>query len=103
MRGIFRLFFVVALLSGSAAWAVVGGGEITFKVSGAKNAVYSHDSHVGVKKLTCSECHNALFTTRAHHFKVTMAEMRQGRSCGACHNGERAFDVKGNCDRCHTK
>lgn len=101
MRGDFRFFIGAILLTASVGWAAVGGGKITFKVSGAAPVVYSHDYHVGVKMLKCSECHNALFTTRAHHFKVTMAEMQKGRSCGACHNGQRAFDVKENCNRCH--
>lgn len=101
MRGIFGSVIGAALLSGSVAWAAVGGGTITFKVSGAKNVVFSHDNHAGTKMLKCSECHNAIFTTRAHHFKATMKDMQAGRSCGTCHNGQRAFDVRGNCTRCH--
>jgi len=30
-----------------------------------------------------------------------MAQMEQGTSCGACHNGAGAFTVKQNCIRCH--
>jgi c(7)-type cytochrome triheme protein len=30
-----------------------------------------------------------------------MADMQKGFSCGACHNGTRAFSVKANCSRCH--
>ncbi|HUL00242.1 MAG TPA: c(7)-type cytochrome triheme domain-containing protein [Nitrospirota bacterium] len=35
--------------------------------------------------------------------KVTMQEMDKGQSCGACHNGQKAFDVKdkNNCKKCH--
>lgn len=101
MRGIFGLIIGMVLLSGSVAWAAVGGGTITFKVSGAKNVVFSHDNHAGTKMLKCSECHNAVFSTRAHHFKATMKDMQAGRSCGTCHNGQRAFDVRSNCTRCH--
>ena len=44
-----------------------------------------------------------LYITKEKHKKVTMAQMQKGQSCGACHNGKRAFDVKGNCDNCHKK
>jgi len=30
-----------------------------------------------------------------------MADMEKGLYCGACHDGQRAFTVKGNCDKCH--
>jgi c(7)-type cytochrome triheme protein len=30
-----------------------------------------------------------------------MVQMQQGQSCGFCHNGQRAFDVKGGCTKCH--
>lgn len=101
MRGGYASFIVAAVLAASVAWAGVGGGEIIFRVSGAQNVVYSHDYHVTQKKLKCSECHYALYTTQARHIKYSMADMQKGRSCGTCHNGERAFDVKSNCAKCH--
>lgn len=33
----------VSLLLSSAAWAKIGGGDITFKVKEAGNVVYTHD------------------------------------------------------------
>jgi c(7)-type cytochrome triheme protein len=30
-----------------------------------------------------------------------MAQMEKGRTCGACHDGKRAFSVAGNCGNCH--
>jgi c(7)-type cytochrome triheme protein len=33
---------------------------------------------------------------------ATMDDMEIGQSCGACHNGEKAFGVE-NCDPCHIK
>ncbi len=32
-----------------------------------------------------------------------MKQMQQGKSCGACHNGKKAFSVKGDCVKCHKK
>ncbi len=85
----------------SLAWGRVGGGDITFSVSGAANVVYSHDEHFTKFKITCSSCHYRIFTTVAQHKKATMEDMQNGHSCGACHNGTSAFDVKGNCIKCH--
>ncbi|MDX1581818.1 MAG: cytochrome c3 family protein [Alphaproteobacteria bacterium] len=35
--------------------------------------------------------------------EITMEAIYAGRLCGVCHNGQRAFDAKGNCNRCHVK
>jgi c(7)-type cytochrome triheme protein len=32
-----------------------------------------------------------------------MVNIMDGDSCGTCHNGEKAFSVRGNCKRCHKK
>ncbi len=102
MKKAFGFSVAAMLLLTSAAWAKIGGGDITFRVKGEENVVYSHDTHVG-KGLKCTDCHYALYTTMAKHSKATMADMQKGRSCGACHNGQKAFDVRGNCKRCHKK
>jgi c(7)-type cytochrome triheme protein len=83
--------------------ARVGGGDITFKVKSAGNVTFSHENHVVGYELRCTHCHDSLFLTRAKHRKVTMAQMQKGVACGACHNGKRAFSVKGNCNTCHSK
>jgi c(7)-type cytochrome triheme protein len=101
MKKITVYVFLGCLLSGSAAWGVVGGGEIVFIPTGAGNVVYSHETHVTKVGLKCTECHYKIFINRQSHKKATMADMQQGQSCGACHNGTRAFDVKGNCNKCH--
>jgi c(7)-type cytochrome triheme protein len=35
--------------------------------------------------------------------KFSMEDVWQGKYCGACHNGTKAFDAKNpkNCSRCH--
>lgn len=95
---------MVLLLAVSPAWAVTGGGEIVFTVEGMASVLFSHDYHVGNAKQKCSECHYALYTSRAQHKVVGMVGMRKGKSCGACHNGKKAFDVadKKNCATCHS-
>jgi c(7)-type cytochrome triheme protein len=37
--------------------------------------------------------------------KITMAEMNEGKNCGVCHNGQKAFKSgdQANCGKCHKK
>jgi c(7)-type cytochrome triheme protein len=97
------IVYGVLLVSVFAAtsWGSVGGGDITYSLTGASNVIYSHDLHVTKHKLKCGDCHYKLYTTAAQRKDVTMAQMQKGQSCGACHNGQRAFDVKNNCNKCH--
>ena len=90
---------VMILLLVSAAWGKVGGGDITFKVKGSSDVVFSHDVHVG-NGLRCAECHQ-LYAIAKMSNGTTMNDMQRGKYCGACHNAQRAFGVKDNCKRCH--
>jgi c(7)-type cytochrome triheme protein len=75
------------------------------------HVVFSHTYHVETQKLKCSNCHTKLFQmkqgkTAEKKGELTMAAMREGQFCGACHNGEKAFSVKvedKNCAKCHIK
>ena len=65
--------------------------------------VFSHESHVDYESYRCTGCHPRLFhmlntTRRASH-----REMDKGGSCGACHDGKHAFDVRAteSCSSCH--
>ncbi len=73
--------------------------EIDFKVKGASDALFSHKFHLG--SYGCKDCHTKLFPYQVGAKKFTMAEMEQGKGCGACHNDKDAFTAAGNCDRCH--
>lgn len=92
---------VVLLLAASAAAAKVGGGKVTFSVKGASAVVFDHEAHVMKTGVKCTECHYRVFNTREARKAVTMANMEKGWSCGACHDGRRAFDVKTGCSKCH--
>ena len=100
MKRIIALAACFALLVVGIAFAKVGGGDVTIKYKKGE-VVFSHDSHVGGVGLECTKCHDKLFTSSAQHKAVTMKQMQQGKSCGACHNGKAAFTVKGNCKNCH--
>ncbi|MDH3328542.1 MAG: hypothetical protein OEM01_04855 [Desulfobulbaceae bacterium] len=77
---------------------------------GKSTAVFSHKKHTAREKLKCIECHPKVFIMKVDDKVVkggqlTMAEMKKGRYCGCCHNGQKAFsvsDVK-SCRRCHPR
>lgn len=100
MKGIFVAAACFSLLFAGSAFAKVGGGDVSIKYKKGE-VVFSHESHVNGMGLDCTKCHDALFTTSTSHKTVTMKQMQQGKSCGACHNGKTAFTVKGNCKNCH--
>lgn len=68
-------------------------------------AAFSHSSHIEDMGLACNDCHSGNFTmkigsaTSAGDF--TMAAFKEGKYCGACHNGDDAFDAAGQCESCH--
>jgi len=101
-----RIFTAIAaatLLAVPAAFARVGGGDIVYPVKHIGNVTYSHETHVETMGFTCTECHPFVFESREKHKTLQMSHKRLGQSCGACHNGDRAFDLKSNCYVCHVK
>lgn len=89
---------------GSTAFSVKGDctrchvvRDITF----AASATFSHTLHLAAG-YGCGECHGRLFTAGPDSRRYTMQEMETQKSCGGCHNGNTAFSVKGDCDRCHS-
>ncbi|HTP64657.1 MAG TPA: cytochrome c3 family protein [Geobacteraceae bacterium] len=71
--------------------------DITFRVEPTGNVTFVHAPHTA--KLACRTCHPRLFRTGRNR-PVSMAEMEKGKSCGACHRGEKAFPLA-DCSRCH--
>jgi c(7)-type cytochrome triheme protein len=92
------LFLTPALSSAvpegiNLTWPGGAGGPVTF------------DGTVHAKRgLHCDACHTAgLFQTKKGADKMTMAAMKEGKFCGFCHNGKKAFAMSdnANCKRCH--
>ncbi len=92
---------LASLLVAGPAMAVVGGGDITFPVQDPGKAVFSHQAHVVKAKVGCQECHPKLYLDVAQSKRFTMKQMEKGKSCGACHQGKRAFELKA-CEKCHS-
>jgi c(7)-type cytochrome triheme protein len=63
---------------------------------------FTHESHT--EWLSCKNCHRKIYPLKrgAAPAVVTMAEIKAGQSCGACH-GSVAFGIKDECARCHVK
>lgn len=63
-------------------------------------SVFPHWVHRA--RFVCATCHNQLFEMKAGQAEVSMDLISQGKSCGVCHDGKRAFSADfGACDRCH--
>jgi c(7)-type cytochrome triheme protein len=59
-------------------------------------------SHVGHASMPCYMCHPSVFPQALQGF--THREMRQGRYCGACHDGVGATAIeKMTCAGCHAE
>ena len=88
--------------------------EQTGKTSGPKAPVvwekptkvnFNHQIHTKDAGLSCTSCHNTLFTMKSGAVltsgKMTMAAMAEGKFCGTCHDGSTAFATNTKCASCH--
>jgi c(7)-type cytochrome triheme protein len=72
---------------------------------------FSHGRHIA-KVEKCTACHVKVFKMKKGQTgPLTMATMKAGEQCGACHNGKTKIgdivvftvDDKQNCEKCHKK
>jgi c(7)-type cytochrome triheme protein len=76
--------------------------DATFTTESAGKVVFKHSTHMKKKSakspnISCKSCHN---DSMKKGVKYTMAQMEQGKSCGQCHNGRKAFALT-RCTACH--
>ena len=73
----------------------------TSEKNGQRPVTFSHWSHR--RKYTCRVCHFELgFEMKAGATEITEEACREGRFCGACHDGRQAFGhTPGRCRECH--
>lgn len=78
---------------------------LVLKFSGGAGGPVTFDGTTHAQKgFTCDVCHTSgLFQTRKGGDTMVMAFMKQGKFCGFCHNGKKAFAMGDNvnCKRCH--
>jgi c(7)-type cytochrome triheme protein len=73
--------------------------EIAIQTADVGSVAFSHDLHI--EMFGCGECHPDLFQAKSNASTVTMKAMKDGESCGACHDGDTAFGVGEDCTTCH--
>jgi c(7)-type cytochrome triheme protein len=97
------LFLSGVLLFAGIALGRIGGGDIKYPVKRVGEVTFSHDTHVEAMGFQCTECHPITFITTEQHKQAKMIHRRQSLSCGVCHNGKQAFDLRSNCYICHNR
>jgi len=80
------------------AMAVGKGKKVEYDEKTTGKVVFDGTTHAG---FTCKDCHPALFKMKKGD-KLAKADMKAGKSCGACHDSKKAFGLK-DCAKCHKK
>lgn len=102
---VLALALVASLAIAVSAFAVPAGRKIEFEAKGGPGKViFDGQMHAG-KGLKCSECHPGVFKMKKGADAITMKDINEGKFCGTCHNGTKAFSAKDatNCGKCHKK
>ena len=81
--------------------------KIVFEAKTGK-VTFDHAKHVAREKNDCKACHDALFpqSKAPLNFAAGMHKPAEAKkaSCAGCHvAGGKAFETKGNCNKCHVK
>ena len=99
------MFFAIVLSIGSAK-AAPPGKTVEFAGGDQGKVVFDGKIHAD-KGLKCGDCHTnpKIFTMKKGADKITMDEIKAGKWCGTCHNGDKAFKAgdEANCGKCHKK
>lgn len=95
---------IAAVAFSGIATAVPPGKTVEFKVKGMPDVVFDGKVHAA-KGLKCNACHTKVFKMKKGADKITMAAIKQGKFCGACHDGKKAFKANdpAKCKTCHVK
>jgi c(7)-type cytochrome triheme protein len=98
----FLILGMVVAFAGSG-YAVTSGKTVEYTGGTAGKVIYDGKTHTDAG-LKCLDCHPKVFPMKKGT-KITMAEMNEGKNCGVCHNGQKAFKSgdQANCGKCHKK
>jgi len=105
-----RIWAALLLVATALAWPACDAaeyGDIQYKrkaegMDDIPPAVFPHWIHRMQYK--CGACHEEPFKMKAGANEVTMDLIKEGKSCGICHNGKAAFESNfDTCLRCHYK
>ncbi|HEX8947605.1 MAG TPA: cytochrome c3 family protein [Dissulfurispiraceae bacterium] len=94
--------FALMMFVGSAM-AVPPGRTLDWSSSMGK-VVFSGKVHAD-KGLKCTDCHTKIFKMKKGSSEMHMKDINEGKFCGECHNGTKAFKSSdaANCAKCHKK
>lgn len=92
---------VMAVFSIATVVASPPGKTIEYEGGGKGKVVFDGKLHAD-KGLKCPDCHPKTFAMKKGA-AMKMADMHEGKSCGACHNGTKAFKANDDatCGKCH--
>ena len=85
------------------ALAVGPGKTVEYAGGSVGKVIFDGKAHAD-KGFKCTDCHTKIFPMKKTE-GIKMADMNAGKSCGVCHNGEKAFKTNdpANCSKCHKK
>jgi c(7)-type cytochrome triheme protein len=102
---VLALVVVITLVMAASVFAVPAGKTVEFAGKDVGKVVFDGKVHAD-KGAKCADCHQSgLFKMKKGGDVLTMKDMNEGKFCGSCHNGTKAFTVKdpANCAKCHKK
>jgi c(7)-type cytochrome triheme protein len=95
---------VASLLSAVASPEEIGDVKMKRAVQTSPETPVSYFPHwIHRMQFKCAACHDELFKMKAGTAdKITMDSFLEGKACGACHDGKKAFESNfDTCTRCH--
>ncbi len=103
MSKIIALSVAMLIFTISMAFAVPPGKVLKWECEEGV-VVFSGSKHAG-NGIKCTQCHIEVFRMKRGENKMTMAELNEGKFCGACHNGKTSFSTSDEryCAKCHIK
>ncbi|MDA8099957.1 MAG: cytochrome c3 family protein [Nitrospiraceae bacterium] len=104
MKKIFVYAVIVVVSLAMATAAMASMKPVEFAGGGAGKVTFDNKVHMG-KGLKCTDCHDAIFKKKVGGNPMKMKDINEGKFCGACHNGTKAFKASdpANCGKCHKK
>jgi c(7)-type cytochrome triheme protein len=101
MKCFITFYMVLMILVFQDSAFAVNIRDAVYNTKNAGKVVFTHATHMNEKDMShnCRACHDSIYDLR-NKKTYTMADMEQGRSCGACHNGKKAFSLN-ECASCH--
>jgi c(7)-type cytochrome triheme protein len=93
------LAMIVAAGGLGLAQAVPSGFALEFDGEGMGAVTFSGTTHAEAG-LRCADCHLSAFDV-SRSARIRREDHQTDQFCFGCHDGDRAFGVRRNCDSCH--